>query len=591
MKWIIRALLLLLTLVVIGVVSLAIIPGKKLAEFVEIQLEAATGREVTIFGDVTTKVFPQLKVITGPVKIANAEWAAAEPMIKANGLSLGVKLLPLLRGVFEIGSVTFLSPDIRLESSNSGERNWDFSEVLPLRSADLSNGRKTKEKIDQLNVFNGKVLFTDHISGANKTVRNVNLSAKFPIGERGIGFSLSGSFEDRKFKTTAVIDDPWNFVLGGVSRVDIDGIYNNTRTKFRGKFGLRGPVLDGEVETSIINGSWQKKVLGLESLPISKPISVAGKITRTSDGSAFLRAGKVIVEGQKLRGSFDVTRGDERPHLRAVLNAQDLVLSRLQRQERGLGSESWSANSLNFSDLYLMDAEVSLSAESLGLGGLQLGKVQILMKLNNGRAVYHFNKLNLYNGLVSGQFVVNGRGGFSVGGAFDFENVQIQKLFGAVVGVEPLAGAANLRFEFLGLGRSLDEILKSLSGSGKLSMKEGSIKRVRLIDDIVGADDRSKEVEFESVEAAFVVQDGVITGDGFTIENRKIIARGRGKIDVGNRTLSYRFDTHARGGVDHETAQLGAIVIEGPWSKLEFIDERSKAPEPEDAKNDVIFEN
>ena len=85
---ILGALILVLVVVVVMVVGLLVfLPAEQYAEIAEQRLEAATGRDVRIEGEVRLTLWPELGFRTGPVAIANAPWSGSEVMFRAQGRS------------------------------------------------------------------------------------------------------------------------------------------------------------------------------------------------------------------------------------------------------------------------------------------------------------------------------------------------------------------------------------------------------------------------------------------------------------------------------------------------------------------------
>ena len=81
MRWIIRVILTLVTLVVLAIGAVFLIPAEKIADIAEAQFEANTGRVLNITGGVSPTIFPRLGVVLNDVTISNAPWAAERPMM------------------------------------------------------------------------------------------------------------------------------------------------------------------------------------------------------------------------------------------------------------------------------------------------------------------------------------------------------------------------------------------------------------------------------------------------------------------------------------------------------------------------------
>ncbi|WP_283178405.1 hypothetical protein [Gemmobacter sp. 24YEA27] len=78
----------------------------------------------------------------------------------------------------------------------------------------------------------------------------------------------------------------------------------------------------------------------------------------------------------------------------------------------------WPRDHIDVSALGLVDANISLAANSVDLGVVKFGETRFMLTIDRARAVFDLRQLAAYGGAVSGEFVVNGRGGLSVGAIF-----------------------------------------------------------------------------------------------------------------------------------------------------------------------------
>ena len=117
MRWIFRFFGVVVVLVILALGMLAFLPGDKIASFAAREISARTGREVVLSGEVSPVFYPVLGVRTGPVSVANADWSDGRAMIKADGLLVGVELIPLLSGTVKIKELRVENPVIRLEKA------------------------------------------------------------------------------------------------------------------------------------------------------------------------------------------------------------------------------------------------------------------------------------------------------------------------------------------------------------------------------------------------------------------------------------------------------------------------------------------
>jgi AsmA protein len=172
-----------------------------------------------------------------------------------------------------------------------------------------------------------------------------------------------------------------------------------------------------------------------------------------------------------------------------------------------------------------------------------------------------------YGGTISGQFVVNGRKGLSVGGDLTFVGMDLQNLLRDFAGYERLVGTGDLRLKFLGSGPSVDAIMQGLEGSGTLALGRGEILgldiggMIRTLDtSYVG---EGQKTIFDSLNASFTIAGGVLQNDDLIMAASFARVAGEGKLGLGARTINYRLRAEADLGEQSLTAP---ILIKGPWA-------------------------
>ena len=105
----------------------ALIPMETYKGELTARVKAATGRDLTIEGDVTLSLFPTLGLEVGKVAFSNAAGAAEPQMVSLSGMTVALKLMPLLSSRMEVEKFILLAPVINLEIDEAGRPNWDFA--------------------------------------------------------------------------------------------------------------------------------------------------------------------------------------------------------------------------------------------------------------------------------------------------------------------------------------------------------------------------------------------------------------------------------------------------------------------------------
>ncbi|MCP4822194.1 MAG: AsmA family protein, partial [Shimia sp.] len=170
-----------------------------------------------------------------------------------------------------------------------------------------------------------------------------------------------------------------------------------------------------------------------------------------------------------------------------------------------------------------------------------------------------------------GELVVNGRGGLSLGGNLRADGIALQPLLSDFADQDRLIGTADLQFQYLAVGNTMDALARSLSGSGSISIGEGELLGLDLAGMLRNLDasyrgEGSKTV-FNTITASTSITNGVASNSDLIFDAPLISATGEGTIDIGNQSLAYRLTPVAlTGGAGISVP----VIIEGPWSDLSF---------------------
>jgi len=87
-------------------------------------VERQTGRKLVLSGDLKLSIFPWVALEAGPATLSDAPGFGDEPFVAIQHVRVGARLLPLLRGKVEVGTVTLEGARVRLITDAQGRNNW-----------------------------------------------------------------------------------------------------------------------------------------------------------------------------------------------------------------------------------------------------------------------------------------------------------------------------------------------------------------------------------------------------------------------------------------------------------------------------------
>ncbi|MCW8842453.1 MAG: AsmA family protein [Rhodobacteraceae bacterium] len=574
----IRILLMVVVAVALGLVALVVLlPGEKIAKIAADQVRAQTGRELVFDGEVGISWYPILGVKTGPVQLANAEWSDAGPMFRAESAQIGVDAMSLIGGTIRITQIDLGAPDVLLEVTKDGRANWDLfpkgaEAGQPTTATSEGGGAMGGLVLESLAVRDARLRYVDH-GGESFDIKDVDAALRWPdtAGPAEIDLTLRPAAE--AVQIAAVVDDLEGLLGGEISTLRADVAAAGGTVAFDGRAGM-DPQAAGRVEANLPDPDAFMAALGLGPAGLDGKATFQGDVTYTKDGQLALRSGQVSALGNAASVEADVNMSGAKPRVSARVAANAVSLAALM----GGGGESsgtgWSKAPIDASGLGAIDGDISLAAESVELGSVNLGRVRASISIDNSRAVITLREINAYDGVASGTIVANNRGGFSTSAKLNVKDIEMQKALGELAGIDKFTGKANVNVSVLGAGGSMHAIMNSLSGDGAVNVGQGKILGIDL-DRLLRGQPGGGVTVFDSLGATWSMSKGILSNDDLLLSLPNVIAKGEGTIGIGPRTLDYLFTPQLRNETDDGLAV--PVEIKGTWDSPKIVPRLDKA--------------
>ena len=597
MRWIIRVGLGLAVLVLLALGLMAMVPSERVASAVAAQFESLTGRKLVLQGELKPRLWPTLGVTTGPVSITNTDWAEGEgPLFAADSLSIDVNFGALLGGEVKITGLAADRPQLNLERSPEGLANWVF---VP-SGADTVPAAAPAFSLDEGRISAGSIRFNDRQAGRLIALDAVDGTLSIPDFAGPFTLTATGLSAGQEVSVDLTGGVFSAFALGRVVPVTLKLSAGGSRIAFDGRGGVSPLVAEGTLEANLGD---MPALGGLIGTPLSAPgpglgqetLTLAGRLTLDGSGALFLRGAEIVADTNRLTGDLDLRPGEARPKLSAELAAGPISIGTGPEGEMGGGqaggmqATGWPEGEIDVSALAAMDAEIALTAPSIDLGVLQLGVTRAVITLERARAVFDIRQMAAYGGQITGDFVVNGRGGLSVGGRLAFAGIQTQPLLTDLAGYDRLISTGDLDLRFLGVGNSIAAIMASLEGEGALELGKGELRgldiggMLRTLD--AGYVGEGQKTIFDGVAGTFTMAKGLLTNSDLKLVAPYLTAAGAGDVDLGGRTLDYRLRPTALAAADGTGGVMVPLLISGPWASPRFqLDLESIAREKMEAE-------
>jgi AsmA protein len=597
MKRILRWGLMALGLLIVVVLALPfLLPTSVYKEQIIEQARLATGRTLTIDGDLNVSFFPTLGVEVHKVRFANAEGAAEADMATMESLVVGAELWPLLGGTLKVSEVRLVNPVINLEIDKQGRGNWLFDPVAPPSAAEqqVPPAERTSSgdfSFRDVTLAGGVLTYRDQRDGTSQRVEAINANVKLPSLDQPLVFDGGLTWNNEPVTIAATVANPRALSIGGDSGIiaKIDGQVLNAA--FDGSVDAKTSAVKGKVDLATPSARRLAAWAGVELPNVNGfgALKLVGELEADGGRIAFKKATLSLDE---MNGSGNLTLDTTRPKAHV---AGDLTLDRLDLNAytRGAGAKgggggarrtgAWRTSPIDFSALNAVDADFDFAVGALSVSDMKIGQSALMMALSEGKLRANLKQLSLYGGSGGGVVTLDGASAAQgIAADITLSGIQARSFLWDLAGFDRIEGAGSIVAKVTATGKSEQEWMRSLAGSAQIKFANGAIRGVdlaeiaRRVESVLtgSAVGPSAKTSFSELSGSFRIKGGVAANRDLKLLNPYVRLNGAGIINIGSKTLDYRVEPkpvrsgRSGGGV------LGGIGIpfriRGPWANPSF---------------------
>lgn len=570
MRWIIRTLAAIVVLLFLAVVAFVLIPAERIAEIAGNRISAATGRPVTIQGEARPTLWPDLGVEIDGLRVENPSWAGSAPLIAAENVTVGIAWSGLFSGNIHVNRAVFDGALVNLVRAEDGRLSWMIDRETP--DADPRAARRIG--IEEALIRDAQVRFDDREAGTALSVTELNATWRLPDSDGAGMVAGTAHVNGVPMELETTIDGVAGLFSGDARPVQARLAWPDGNVSFDGTFGTQA-ASQGRVEISAQDLSPLVALTGraMPEVPEGlgrEHVALTGEVQRARAGSWHLRAATLRLDETTLQVAADLVPGEDRPMLRGTITGGEVSLPGVVSFDP-MTEAGWSRDVLDVSGLFSSDADLTIRVGSLDLGGPTLGDIDLRATVERGRLVFDIASIQAYEGQLAGQFVVNGRGGLSVGGDLILANAALRPLLGALAGYERLEGRGSASIEFLGVGDDLHTIMDGLEAEADVVIGQGALLGLNLAALLDEPEEDAAEARtvFDRLSADFLVRDGVLINENLVLDAPWGEVRGAGEIDLGATTMDYTLAPALLRDAGGPAQAQVPIAITGTWSAPE----------------------
>ena len=574
-KWIAASVCLLILLMIIAVFVIAsTYDFNELKPQITGAVKAATGRDLSLSGDIDLKIglTPRLRV--ADVRFQNASWGSRPEMVNVRRVDIRVPLLSLIRGNIAFEHLVLVEPDILVETDPAGRTNL----VFDVPENDTGPGREAKDakpgKINRpawsladLRIENGQLTYRDARNGKTLAVRIENLNARSAGPGNPVTMVVKGALNGTPFVCEGKVG-AWHQLADPETAWPLE----LTVQALDATLGLDGTIRDLSGRTGVdlqffLKSQHPEKLERLygKPIPFRGPLELSARLKAPGTGRYHVSDLKAVIGDSRINGSLTADVSGSVPKLSASLASEKLdlrsVLSETGDQPEPEKEKVFSNAPLPVDALKRVDVDATLRLGRLVLQRLSIDDLKLHMVLENGSLRLKPINARIGGGRLTGHLEIKPRRSAAVvTAAVRIDNLDVGRMLRELDITDMLSGRVDAAADVAGQGASVAGLMAGLNGSTRMVMKDGRIANryidllgsnmasgvFRMVNPLAGKPD---DTAVNCFLAAFDIKDGLADSKALVLSTDSMNVIGDGHINLKTEALDFSLMPRPREGV------------------------------------------
>ncbi len=595
-----RYLLIFIVILVAAVVAIPfVVPPDVIASQVVQLTKNKTGRDLTLGGDISFSVYPDIGVSLNDVSLSNPPDMPNGVMLTTGKMRLSLQLMPLLKGDVKIKTFELVDPRVNLLTDVNGKSNWDFSAPGGGRDQPSDPGADPAAddgsglgeiSLDDVRIVNGVVRYLDETVGTAFEGTDLNVVLSLPSADSNLNVSGSMTWQGETVELTTVLGPIDQFNRNKTTNLQFQAKSVHLTTTFNGIVSLaNGFALDGDIDTQSPS---LRKLMAWTGKPLAPgqglvDFSATAKV-KISGGEIFLNDAKIGLDGMRAQGNATVNTNGTRPLITASLGVDQIDLNKYLSGTEPTGKSSkpnaagWSSAPLDLSGLRAVDADLRLAASRILYDKVAMGNSQLSVTMKGGQLQANLEKLSLYDGAAAGTLSLDGSSNTpSIAANFSTQSVAALQLLRDFADFDWIEGTTKVTANLTAVGGSQKQLVQNLNGTVQVLFEDGAIRGINIAQMMRGlgtnilsgwSRSETQKTDFASLSANYKVTNGVAVNTDLRMLGPLVRLSGGGVVHMPNQWLDYKVDPklvaslQGQGGAADLAGFNVPIIIKGPWS-------------------------
>ncbi|GAM99138.1 asmA protein [alpha proteobacterium U9-1i] len=581
---------------------------------VERAVESATGRDLTIAGDVGVSFWPVLGLRAEDATLANVEGGRAPAFIAMDEIDVGVELRPLLDQDVRVRRLVLQRPRIALEVDAEGRPNWIMrptTQSPPSRPVDpdAPPARQRAVSLREVRISDGEVSFFDARRGAGWVVGDADLSTAITSLSEPVRLEGSVRYNDKPVELEVELADPSAVGAGRNSAIEVEIESELLNASFDGQTTALSGEVAGAIQASgpslLQLASWSGSPIvggvGLGAFSVTGRIAIGGgrydfsnagfaldRIQGRGDFVLSQLRGKPYLSGRLELFDFDLnpyiggeappapTTPVEAPTSAQTASAPTAEIAAVAAPPRTVDiAAAPSERPIDFAGLRAINADLELTTHAVLVQHMRIDRGQLSLVLNDGFMAATLHNLTLYGGSGRGRFELDAReAGVRTMQDLVFDGVDTQRFLSDAVNFGNIEGRGELALNLRTNGTTQAQLINNARGRVHLEVVSGALRGVdlggvsRTIRNAMRGELIAPEARtpFHGFSATFAVANGALASSDLSFNTPDLAIPGIGVIDLAAKRLDMRMAPRSARG--------GGIVVpfsaRGPFTALAY---------------------
>jgi AsmA protein len=553
------------------------------------QVFKATGRQLTLAGDLKWSFYPSLGLEVNQATLSNADTFTEMPFATIDHAKISIQLLPLFLGKIETGHLSLDNVQLNLTRNAKGVTNWQDLIALNAKNGDFpkdtistTSAEKTKSShhlalmMTEIQIQNAKIHWEDLLKKENKTYiihtfdsRNINTHA-YPFQVKA-SMAFQQDLKNPPVDVDFMMDVQCDLSNQHLRFSGIDFNFNNLKLtgnleinkafspdfSYQGKFHLPSFDVAAFIETMTHQKFKNAELIGLGT----GDFNISGTANSLEIADAVLNVGDTNIhfstnmsDIHALIGNFILSMShvniDNYAMIPQVLPANMTQPPKKPTQKKSAQNQPIVKKQSTLNRFAQSNLQGQISIDNLVVNKVALTQLSTSLVFHRGILELKSLKSNVSGGSLNFDIIddlTQKIPHYSLMG--NVLGLQINPLLSALTNKESgVSGALNMNIVLKAMGKTQTSLLKSLSGTADVKLDNGQLPGLNVLDALNHAASiyfRSQTVtptasplHFASITSHFSITQGIAYTSNATLSSASLKANASGSINLVNQALN-----------------------------------------------------